>query len=72
VAHHGAITGPAPVSITELLQRFADHWMIAYEPTLSVWSAERRSTDGRHIRFLYGHSVAALGAKLADVETAAP
>jgi hypothetical protein len=70
MTHHGPVTGTAPASITELLQLFGDRWTIAYEPTLNIWSAEGRSTDGRHIRFLSGHSVTALAAKLADVETA--
>jgi hypothetical protein len=64
--------GCRSVSITELLQRFGDRWRIAYLPALNVWSAEQRSADGRHIRFLCQHSTAALADKLAIAETDRP
>ena len=61
-------TEPAPASIAELFQRFADRWKIIYETALSVWSAERRSADGREIRFICDPDPAALAAKLQTAE----
>lgn len=64
--------GPASASISHLLQRFGGRWLILYEPNLRVWSAERKSPDGRHRRFLAEHSPQALADLLADAETAEP
>jgi hypothetical protein len=60
--------GTAPATIGDLLQGYGDRWRIAFEATLNVWSGERCSPDGRHIRFLAGRSPAELAARLSDAE----
>jgi hypothetical protein len=60
--------GPAPATITDLYQRFADRWKIIYESALAVWSAERRSPDGRQIRFICDPDPAELAVKLQTAE----
>ena len=72
MTHHKPAGCRSTASITELLQRFGDRWRIAYQPALNVWSAEQRSADGCHIRFLCEHSTAALASKLAVAETNRP
>ncbi len=64
--------GDAPATITDLLLRFGDRWQLAYQSDLGVWSAERKSPDGRHVRFLAAHDPAELAASLADAEIAEP
>jgi hypothetical protein len=71
MAQHTPTTGPAPASISDLLEQFGGCWQIAYQIDLNVWSAERRSPDGRHVRFVAEHTVGALAARLAGAETEA-
>ncbi len=66
---------PAPPAAAdhegELHRRFGDRWQIE-QPALGVWSATRRSTDGRRIRMIIAHGPAALAGKLETAETAGP
>lgn len=61
----------APTAVTgrELAQRFGDRWQIGQERP-GVWSAERRSPDGHHIRFICAHSAAELAGKIEAAEAA--
>ena len=63
---------PAPDSTIsgQLQQAYGDRWDIAFQPDLRVWSAERRSPDGRQRRFMAEHTPAVLADKLAVAETA--
>jgi hypothetical protein len=56
---------PAADSITseQLERRFGDRWEITLE-SLGVWSATRRSGDGRHIRCIVARSPGELVVKL--------
>lgn len=63
---------PAASGIADLMQQFADRWLIRYEATLGVWSAERRTDEGRHIRFIAAHNPATLAGKIASAEVAEP
>ncbi len=65
-------TAPAPTSISDLTQQFGQRWTVAYDATLNVWSAEQRSPDGRHIRFLAAHAPGELANKLAGAELVEP
>jgi len=58
------------ITTTDLEARFAGRWSIKHEPILNVWSAERKSPDGRHRRFLAGHSAQSLASLLAAAELA--
>jgi len=55
-------------TITGLLRHFGERWQIAYQSELGVWSGERVSSDGAHIRFLAAHSPAELVGKLSAAE----
>ena len=63
-------TGRAPASISDLLEMFGERWQMAYQGELNVWSAERRSPDGRHRQFLAAHDPATLAGRIRDAETA--
>ena len=57
---------------TDLL-RFSERWEItAYPGGLGVWSAEHRSEDGRHIRYIVAPTAAELASKLQAAELAGP
>ncbi len=56
----------------ELQRQYGDRWQIELESTLGVWSALRRSPDGRHIRVIIGRDAAELMAKLETAETVEP
>jgi hypothetical protein len=58
----------AQPAITGLIQDYGAGWTIAYQLDLSVWSAERRSPDGRSRRFICDREPALLAARLADAE----
>ena len=55
----------------ELQRRFGDRWQIE-QPVLGVWSATRRSRDGRHIRCIVARTAAELAAKVATANTEEP
>ncbi len=55
---------------TDLL-RFSERWEItAYPGGLNVWTAEHRSEDGCHIRYIVALNAAELAEKLQAAETA--
>lgn len=54
---------------TELRERYGDRWQIACEGP-GHWSAERRSPDGRSLRYICADTPAGLAAKLDTAETA--
>ena len=56
----------------DLQRQYGDRWQIELESTLGVWSALRRSPDGRQIRCIIGRSAAELMAKLETAETVEP
>ncbi len=57
---------------TDLL-RFSERWeIIAHPGGLGVWSAEQRSEDGCHIRYIVAPTAAELAEKLQAAETAKP
>ena len=60
--------GAAMPGIAGLIQEFGERWQIAYDIALEVWSAERRSTDGRSRWFIAHREPAALAARLTDAE----
>ena len=55
----------------ELQRLYGDRWQIELED-LGVWSAVRKSEDGRHIRCLVARTAAELLAKLETAETVEP
>lgn len=59
-------------TITRLLQRFGEHWQIAYQPDLRVWSAKHRAADSRRARFICDPDPAGLAGRLADAERDEP
>jgi hypothetical protein len=63
---------PAPPDPGDLQRRFGERWQIELEHTLGVWSAVRKSADGRHIRVIIGPSAAELAGKLETAETVEP
>lgn len=65
---HPRLTSPAPA---DPLAPFRDEWQIE-RPALDVWSAVRKSPDGRHIRVIIAHAGTELAGKLEIAETAGP
>jgi hypothetical protein len=63
---------PDSTSPGELERLYGDRWQIELESTLGVWSALRRSPDGRHIRCLIGRTAGELAAKLATADVVEP
>jgi len=63
---------PATITGTDLQERFGDRWTIRRELAISIFSAERRSPDGHHIRYLCARSAADLVGKLEAAETDEP
>ena len=61
-----------PAEIAALMHDHGERWQIEHEPGLNVWTAVRRSPDGRHIRVLVGRDIEALRGKLETVETDEP
>jgi hypothetical protein len=43
---------PQPAEIAALIHDHGEHWQIEHTGDLNVWTAVRRSADGRHIRVL--------------------
>ena len=54
---------PASLAPADPLAPFRDQWQIE-RPALDVWSAVRKSPDGRHIRVIIAMSAAELAGKL--------
>jgi hypothetical protein len=61
-----------PAEIAALLHDYGATWQLEYTEDLNVWSAVRRSPDGRHIRVLIAHDPAGLRGKLETVEADEP
>jgi hypothetical protein len=61
-----------PAEIAALMRDHAGTWQIEHTEDLNVWTAVRRSPDGRHIRTLVARDPASLRRKLADVEADEP
>jgi len=61
-----------PAEIAALIHDHGEQWQIEHDPGLNVWTAVRRSPDGRHIRVLVARDPAGLRGKLADVEADEP
>jgi hypothetical protein len=57
-----------PRDIAALLNAHASEWQIEHDTELGVWTAVRRSPDGRHVRVLVGRDPAALREKIEDAE----
>ncbi len=61
------------LAASAVLAPYARRWKIdAYPGGLPVWTAEHRSPDGRHIRYIVAHSPGELAAKLEAAETVEP
>ena len=69
--HLSPVAGAPPDPGGELQRRFGDRGQIELED-LGVWSAVRRSQDGRHIRCIVGRTAAELAGKLETAETVEP
>lgn len=67
-------TPPAtPLPHDALLAAYAERWEIIERPGgLPVWSAERRSGDGRSVRYLVARSPRELAQKLETAEVVEP
>ncbi len=58
---HPSTPAPGPASTAgERDERFGSRCRVTLERPLGVWSAMRRSPDGRHIRVIIGPSAAEL------------
>lgn len=69
--HDHATTPPArSVTLADLVRRYGDAWEIRQQSC--VWTAEYRSGDGRHIRYLAAHSLAEMAVKLGSASTVEP
>jgi len=60
-------SAPQPSEIANLLHDHGADWQIEYIEDLNVWSAVRRSPDGRHTRVLVARDPASLRGKLETV-----
>jgi predicted component of type VI protein secretion system len=62
-----------PATVPPSLAPFADRWLIQHGASgLDVWTAERDSADGRHIRYIVGRTIKELADKLHAAETCEP
>jgi hypothetical protein len=61
-----------PAEIAALMHEHGGRRQIEREPDLDVWTAVRRSPDGRHIRVLVAHDPASLRGKLETAEADEP
>jgi hypothetical protein len=52
--------------VAALLHEHGGAWQIEYVSGLDVWSAVRKSPDGRHMHVLVARDPAALSAKITD------
>jgi hypothetical protein len=62
---------PQPAEAAALLHEHGGRWQIEHTG-LSVWTAVRKSPDGRHISMLVAHDLTGLRGKLADAEAEEP
>jgi hypothetical protein len=69
MVHNDPTPGPGPESLLE--SRYGTRWLIQLED-LGVWSAVRKSEDGRHVRVLVARTAAELLAKLETAEAGQP
>jgi hypothetical protein len=69
---HASAVPSGPVTLTVLVRRYGDSWEIIEHSGLHIVSAEHRSGDGRHIRYLVAHSAAELAGKLETAELVEP
>jgi hypothetical protein len=67
-ATQAAESAMALLTSRELHKRFGDRWAIDRDLMTELWTAERRSHDGRHRRFLAARHAADLIAKLDAAE----
>jgi len=65
-------TTPATIMNSDLLAKYGDRWDIRRELSIGILSAERRSPDGRHRRFLAAHSAGELAGLIEHAETDRP
>jgi hypothetical protein len=63
---------PRPVDVAALLDECGDRWQAEHDTELDVWTAVRRSADGRHIRVLVGRDAVALRERIEDAEAEEP
>jgi hypothetical protein len=63
---------PQPAEVAALMRDHGGRWQIELTADLGVWTAVRKSPDGRHTRVLVAHDVTGLRGKLADAETEEP
>ncbi len=61
-------SSPLPSAPAELERRYGERWKIALESSRGVWSAERRSADGKSLRVIIAHSAAEMIGKLEAIE----
>jgi hypothetical protein len=61
-----------PAGIAALIHDHGEQWQIEHAGDLNVWTAVRRSPDGRHIRVLVARDPASLRGKLETVEADDP
>jgi hypothetical protein len=61
-----------PAEIAALIHDHGERWQIEHTGDLNVWTAVRRSADGRHIRVLVARDPAGLRGKLETVEADDP
>jgi hypothetical protein len=58
---------PQPAEVAALMRDHGGRWQIEHTH-LGVWTAVRKSPDGRHVRVLVAHDVTGLRSKLAGAE----
>jgi hypothetical protein len=54
------------------MRGYSTGWQIEHDAGMDVWTAVRKSPDGKHIRILVAHDPGGLAAKLADAEADEP
>jgi hypothetical protein len=60
------------ITLVGLREKYGSDWEILIHLDSAVVSAEHRSADGRPVRYLVGHSVSELAAKLETAVTVEP
>lgn len=58
----------APITSQDLQERFGERWQIDREMLTGIWTAERRSADGRSRRFIAAREAVELAVKLEAAE----
>src|SRR5258708_33564639 len=64
----GTQAATSPITSQDLQDRFGERWQIDREPLTAIWTAERRSPDGRSRRFIAAREAAELASKLAAAD----